>query len=198
MRTVLAAAAAGALVLGSAGGAMAHPHTSDKARGSTASEPVSRLLNVNIKRHEKIDLADVTDTTALRLRAKVHNSKKVKAEDALESVHVTLAVYDRKFSVDAVKDSESTEAELTLKVKRKAQRNQFYAGSAVISQVWGEDQVAALAAAVAEDGKAYICISGVTEDFDRYSKQTRKRLDMGVKRPVRDCVKVVNSAVVTP
>ncbi len=90
MRTVLAAAAAGALVLGSAGGATAHPHKSDKAKGpkASASEPTTKLQNVNIKRHKKIDLADVTVESKLNLRAKVHNSKKVKAADAPESTNI--------------------------------------------------------------------------------------------------------------
>ncbi len=54
-------------------------------------------------------------------------------------------------------------------------------------------QVDALTAHIAEFGKAYICIKDVDEEFDKYSKQTSKRLNMDVKKPVRDCVKVVNS-----
>jgi len=196
MRTVLAAAAAGALVLGSAGGATAHPHKSDKAQGPKASksEPMTKLQNVNIKGHKKIDLADVDATTAIKLRAKVRHSNKVKSADAPESVGMTLAVYNKKVNGTMVDGSESAAADLGLKDRKKARKNQFYAGSAVISEVWSPAQVAVLAGEVAANGKAFICISDVTDDFDKYSKQTRKRLDMDVKRPVRDCVKVVNSA----
>lgn len=180
---------------------MAHPGKSDKAKGPKVSNsvPMTKLQSVNIKRHKKIDLADVTDTTALRLRASVHNSKKVKAGDALSSVGVTLAVYDKKVNGTMVAGSESSATNLALKERKKAQRNQFYAGSTVISQVWTPDQVAALAGKVASEGKAYICISGVTTQFDRYSMQTRKRLGTNAdgsdfkKKTVRDCVKVVNS-----
>ena len=201
MRTVIAAAAAGALVLGSAGGAMAHPGKSDKAKGPKMSNsaPVEKLQGVNIKRHKKIDLADVSATTALKLRASVHNSKKVGASDARPTVGLTLAVYDKKVNGTMVAGSESEATDLALKERKKAKRNQFYAGSAVISQVWTPGQVAALASQVSSEGKAFICISGVTEDFDKYSLQTRKRLGANAdgsdlkKKTVRDCVKVVNS-----
>ncbi len=196
MRTVLAAAAAGALVLGSAGGAAAHPHKSDRAQGPEASksEPMSKLQTVRIKGHKKIDLAKVSETTALKLRAKVRYSEKVEAGDALASVGLKLAVYDRKFSKDMVPGSETADpVALSLKVRKGAKKNQFYAGPAVILQEWSEAQVGVLAGEVAKDGKAFICLSDVDEPFNKYSKQTRKRLDMDVKRPVRDCVKVVNS-----
>ena len=165
-----------------------------KKSASETKAATTKLQTVRIKGHKKIDLAKVDATTALKLRAKVRYSKKVEAKDAVQPIGMTLAVYDRKFAKEMVGGSKSAAADLALKGRNGAKKNQFYAGSAVISQVWTPAQVEVLAAEVAKDGKAYICISGVTEEFDKYSKQTRKRLDMDVRKPVRDCVKVVNSA----
>ena len=62
MRTVLAAAAAGALILGSAGGSVAAPDKAKGPKSSASAETTTKLQNVNIKGHKKIDLADVTAT----------------------------------------------------------------------------------------------------------------------------------------
>jgi hypothetical protein len=203
MRNVLAAAAAGALVLGSAGAATAGP---DKAKGpkvTSSAGATTKLAKVDIKGHKKIDLAQVDETTAVKLRAKVRYSKKTEATDALASLGLKLAVYDKKVNGMMVEGSESSAAELALKTKSKAKKNQFYAGEATILSVWTEGQVKALADAVAANGKAYICISSVDTGvtFDKYSTQTRKRLAKKAdgsditRKPVRECVKVVNSAV---
>ena len=210
-RTVLAAAAAGALILGSAGGSVAAP---DKAQGPKAKSTTqtTKLQNVNIKRHKKIDLADADAAqTALKLRAKVRYSKKVSSEDALQSFEVKLGVFDKKVNGEFVEGSASgpgeppagaSEAmvELRTKKKEKDRKNQFYAGDAVIADVWTSDQIGALATAVATNGKAYICTYSVDNElFDAFSVQTRKRLGTTAegtnytKKTVRDCVKVVNS-----
>jgi hypothetical protein len=201
MRTVLAAAAAGALVLGSAGGAIADPGKAKGPKASASETTMTKLQTVNIKRHKKIDLADLPES--INLRAKVRYSKKVAAGDALQTVGLQLAVYDKKVGGTMVGGSESTASDLALKAKSKDRKNQFYAGSAVIADVWLPGQLAVLAGEVAENGKAYICISGVTGEFNKYSQQTRKRLGMKADgsditmKTVRDCVKVVNSAAET-
>ena len=72
MRAVLAAAAAGALVLGSAGGAIAEPGKAKGPQASASETTMAKLQTVNIKRHKKIDLAKVDgDMVTLNLRAKV-------------------------------------------------------------------------------------------------------------------------------
>lgn len=202
LRSALAAVAAGALVLGSAGAATAHPK-SPKAKGpkpaaTAEAVPSAKLAKVDIKRHKKIDLADVTATTAINLRAMVRYSAKVEQASALPSFGVVLAVYDKKVNGTRVGGSESTPALVELKARTKAKKNQFYKGSAVITEVWTTPQIAALAAAVKANGKAYICIDSVDADFEKYSKQTRKRLNIDVKKPVRDCVKVVGELPPAP
>ena len=211
MRTVLAAAAAGALVLGSAGGAIAEP---GKAKGpqASASAEMTKLQNVNIKRHKKIDLADVTETSALNLRAKVRYSEKVMWDAAsVQELGMTLAVYTKKVNGEMVVVDEldplsplTTESSpatpVMIKEKKKERKNHYYAGSAVISEVWNADQLGVLADEVADNGKAYICISSVTGEFSKFSQQTRMLLgvkadqETPTKKTVRDCVKVVNSA----
>ena len=200
----LAAAAAGALILGSAGGVVATP---DKAKGpkTSASEPTTKLQTVRIKGHKKIDLADENALqTQLKLRAKVRYSKKVKAEDALESFEIKLGVFDKKVKGEFLEGSDSglpEQATVELKAKSKERKNQFYAGDAVIANVWTAGQLEALGSAVSTNGKAYICTYTVdTELFGAFSKQTRKRLGVNADgvgisgKTVRDCVKVVNSS----
>ncbi len=205
MRTVLAAAAAGALILGSAGGVVADPGKAQGPKKSTsASEPaMTKLQTVRIKGHKKIDLADENALqTQLKLRAKVRYSKKVSGTDALQSFEIKLGVFDKKVNGEFLKGSDSglpEQATVELKAKSKERKNQFYAGSAVIADVWTPEQINALAAAVEANGKAYICTYSVPETFDKYSKQTRKRLGVNAsgegisRKTVRDCVKVVNS-----
>jgi hypothetical protein len=201
LRTVLATAAAGALVLGSVGGATAAP---DKAKGPKAMNPAAsatvKLQNVSIKRHKKIDLANADAAqTALALRAKVRYSKKVSSEDALQSFGISLGVFDKKVNGTFVGGSDSAAAPVELKAKKRDRKVQFYAGEAVIADVWSAGQIEALTAAVAANGKAYICTYSVDTTFDAFSMQTRKRLGVKAdgsdftKKTVRDCVKVVDT-----
>ena len=202
MRTILAATAAGALVLGSAGAATAHPHR-DKAKGPKATvvapaDMKTKLTKVDIKRHKKIDVAKVDDSTALKLRAKVRYSGKVTDNAAsVQVVPVTLAVYDKKVNGEMVDGTQSAPTELAIKDRKKAKKTHRYYGSAKVTEVWSPEQLGALAAYLQTNGKAYICISGVDGEFDKYSKQTRKRLDMNVKKTVRECVKVYTTAAPT-
>jgi hypothetical protein len=193
MRTALAAAAAGALILGSAGGVVADP---GKAQGpkDSASEPTTKLQTVRIKGHKKIDLANETALqTQLKLRAKVRYSKKVKADES--QVELKLAVYTAK--VNGAMAGEAWSADPLALTKPKYRKNQFYAGTAGIA-----DAQADLTKVLANQDKAYICISSLGEgqSFGKFSQQTRMRLgkkaegDDYTKKIVRDCVKVVNSA----
>ena len=197
-RTVLAAAAAGALILGSAGGSVAAP---DKAQGPKAKSTTqtTKLQNVNIKRHTKIDLTNVNEETAIKLRAKVRYSAKVSSEEALPSFGIALGVFDKKVNGTFVEGSDSAAAPVELKAKKRDRKVQFYAGEAVIADVWSAGQLEALTAAVAANGKAYICTYSVDTTFDAFSMQTRKRLGVKAdgsdftKKTVRDCVKVVDT-----
>lgn len=193
-RTLLVAAAAGALVAGSAGGAVAQPA---KAGGSKADQPVAaetKLRHVNIKRHRTLDLAKADATTALKLRASVRNSSRVSASEALPSFGISLGVFDKKVNGTLVEGTVASDpATVSLKERKRKRSLQRYSGDAVLASVWSPQALADLAESLEPGDKAYICIDDVTEDFDGYSRQARKRLDIDVKRPVRDCVKVIDS-----
>jgi hypothetical protein len=188
MRTVLAAAAAGALVLGSASGAAV-------AKGKPETKPAPKstvtLQSVSIKNHKPIDLAKVTDKSAIKLRAKVLGKKQEGA-----TVAVTLGVYEKRVGGTLVTDSKSTSTSLAMR-NTKPKQVSFFAGDAVITQVWTDDQIAALAGAVKANGKAFICIASAdltTVDNERMSMSVKKRLGLAKGKAVRDCVKVVNSS----
>jgi hypothetical protein len=184
-RALLASAAAGALVLGSATGAVA------KGRPDPKPQPPVKLQSVAIKGHAPIDLAKVTETSAIKLRAMALGKKQ-----AASTVAVTLGVYDKRVGGTMVAGSESTAASLAQRAT-KPRNVSFFAGDAVITKVWTADQIAALAGAVKANGKAYICIA--TADLqpatnERLSTSVKKRLGLAKGKAVRDCVKVVNSA----
>jgi hypothetical protein len=198
MRTVVAAAAAGALILGSASGAAVakgKPETTPAPQSTVKQVKPVKLQSVSIKGHKPIDLAKVNEKSAIKLRAKVLGKKQEGA-----TVDVTLAVYDKRVGGTMLKTdaltSESASKALEMRMT-KPKRVSFFAGDAVITQVWTTDQIAALAGAVKTNGKAFICIA--TADVkpvtdERMSMGVKKRLGLAKGKAVRDCVKVINSA----
>lgn len=197
MRAFLASAAAGALILGSAAGAAtAKPST---PKGPKPAKPavtdVVRFQSVSIKGHRPIDLAKVDATTALKLRATVQHRVKV-ASDQAASISVTLGVYTKRVNGSVVPGTVPSDAvALAPVVRAKPKRVQNFKGNAVLATIWEGTEVDALKALLKPGDKAYICIATATPSFvvDKYSMQVRKRLAKDVKRPVRDCVKVIDS-----
>jgi hypothetical protein len=196
MRTVVAAAAAGALVLGSAGVATA------KGKPDTAPTPQStvKLQSVSIKGHSPIDLQTVDlATAAINLRATVRDPKGVvKTGEGAATVAVSLAIFTRKTGDPKKFKVEGTDtilpAELTITDSSKGSKNKRYVGSATLNKVWNGKQLAIVDGLVNPGGtKYYACISDadiVGFEGEARSTKVKKRLST-----VRDCVRIVDSGV---
>jgi hypothetical protein len=195
MRTVLVAAAAGALLLGSAGGAMAHPGKSHKSH--PAPNSVVKLQSIGIKRHSPIDLAKVDATTALSLRASVRDPKNVVGPAS--TIAVTLGIFDKKVNGTQVDGTDSLPTTLVLKPTTESRNWKRFTASAVLATVWTPTQIGTLKDVLKPGDKVFACIDTATPSFevDKYSVQSKKRLAKGVKKPVRECVKVIDSSVPT-
>ena len=188
MRTVLAAAAAGALVLGSAAGVSAHP-----GKGKGPKTPKPQLQVVNIKGHSPLNVFDITtdDGTgmslrALTLRATVRD--RVKPVDPAATVQVTLDAFSKKVAGTELDGFDAFEVTLTPKSTKSKVNKRFEA-----TYTFTPDQAAALAGLLAVDATPYLCIADadvVGYDNETWSNQTKKRLGKKGKA-VRDCVKIV-------
>ena len=203
MRTVLAAAAAGALVLGSAGGVVATPDKAQGPKKSTA-QTETKLRTINIKRHKVIDLAAPPET--IKLRAKVWNPDRKGAD---RTVALGLGVFTKKVEGEPFPGAEvSQKAKLAMRdkdAKKKVKR--YSAAATIVGDLWTADQVGDLAEALKPGERAYICINAVElkPDVDKYSTQVKKRLGLKMpgssdpykKKTVRDCVRVIDSTPVT-
>lgn len=198
MRVLLASAAAGALVLGSAAGA-----ATAKGKPETAPAPQTtvKLQSVSIKGHAPLDLgtADLS-TAAINLRATVRDPKRVvvTSGDAAAKVEVGLAIFTRKTGDPKKYMVPGTETivpgtMLLVTDASKASKNKKYTGAAKLTAVWTVDQLAAVDKIVNPGTKAYACIwtaDVVGVDNEKKSTKVKKRLST-----VRDCVKVVDSTV---
>ncbi len=204
MRTVLAAAAAGALLLGSAGGAVAK----GKPEAVPAPQKNDRLVSVSIKGHSPIDLKTATPATAIKLRAKLWDPKK---DSAATTVAVTLGVYTKKVNGDLfnlgttaapVLAPLSEETPLLLKGSDTTHKVKDYSATPAVQgaapALWTADELGLLATALDPGEKAYICISAVTVSPDvNKSMNVKKRLGLAKGKAVRDCVKVIDSTPLT-
>jgi hypothetical protein len=94
MRTVLAAAAAGALILGSAGGAMAAKPDTKPAPQTTV-----KLQSVSIKGHKTIDVG-VLPAATVKLRATIWDP--ANKYTSTETVTLQLAAFTKKVKGDPV------------------------------------------------------------------------------------------------
>ena len=172
MRSALAAAAAGALVLGSAGIAAA-----DTAPTTTPTAPVVKVQKVDIHQHHAVNL-DREGKIKLRLTVRATDPASVTAAT------VTLGQYLNRFQV-APNGPFTTTATLTDRVVKRHE-----------VRFKGVVEASVLTGLGLQDGQsATVCVSNVatTPTANAWSWQTEKRLAMtGVKKPVRECVKVVN------
>lgn len=176
IRTLLASAAAGALVIGSASGALAHP-VKPKA---PAKPGTIALRTVDIHRHAPINIAG-PETQKVKLRANVWDTDKSK--DAV--VTVVLAQYDKRRGTAGAATLSKELAPVT-KDKRKKSKN--YAATVSLSDI-----KTLLGAGVPAVGKiTYLCIKDVSApESTREWKQVTKKENGG------DCVKIVNKPVTT-
>jgi hypothetical protein len=190
MRTLLVAAAAGALVLGSVAGATAAPgrNSNDK--------PVLQV--VNIAGHTPLNVFDVSiaDGTTmsvrpLTLRATVRYRE---MSPPLPTISVTLDAYSKKVrGTDLTPGTAITTVTLQPKVTG-SKVNTYYQATHEFTGA----EAQAMKAVLATSKRAYLCIS--TADVTGYtypngwdwSTQTRKRLNIGNVKPVRECVKIID------
>jgi hypothetical protein len=206
MRSVLAAAAAGALVLGSAAGVTA------KGKPDTVPAPQKndRVVSVSIKGHAPIDLAKVSDGAAIKLRAKLWDPKR---DSEGTTIALKLGVYTKKTGgapLNVGTESAPVEAPLsaavplTLQPGDEKRKVKDYTGSALLKAaapavpVWTPEEIALVAAALDPGEKAYICIAAAAVDpvDTKMSVKVKKRLGMKGKA-VRDCVKIIDSTPVS-
>jgi hypothetical protein len=184
MRTVLAATAAGALILGSAAGAMA----ADPAPVVTP-PPVVKIQKVDIVRHSPIN---VEKARKLKVRMTVRTSTLT----PINAATVTLEQFTKK-----VNGNPSNPTILTAPITVPLAVTSTNADKSVV-YLKGEVNEAIFAAlddgttpALADGKSALLCISTATTDplETAWSKQTMKRLNKpGVEKPVRECVKIYN------
>jgi hypothetical protein len=190
MRTLLVAAAAGALVLGSVAGATAAPGTKPNDK------PVLQV--VNIAGHSPLNVFDVsiTDLTTmsvrpLTLRATIRYKEMT---PPLPTISVTLDAYSKKVRGTDLTPSGSITT-VTLQPKLTGSTvNTYYQATHQFSVTEAE----AMKAALATSKRAYLCISAADVTGYTYpngwdwSTQTQKRLNIGNVKPVRECVKIIN------
>lgn len=189
MRTLLVAAAAGALALGSVAGATAAP-------GRKANDkPVLQV--VNIVGHSPLNVFDVTmDKTTmsvrpLTVRATVRYNG---VTPPLPTISVTLDAYSKKVrGTDLTKETAIISMTLNPKITRSKVNTHYQA-----THQFKEAEATAMKAALATSTRAYLCIS--TADVTGYdypngwdwSTQTRMRMNIDNVKPVRECVRIIN------
>ncbi len=190
MRTLLVAAAAGALVLGSVAGATAAPGRKSNDK------PVLQV--VNIAGHTPLNVFDVSiaDGTTmsvrpLTLRATVRYER---MNPPLPTISVTLDAYSKKVrGTDLIPGTAITTVTLQPKVTG-SKVNTYYQSTHQFTAA----EAQAMKSVLATSKRAYLCIS--TADVTGYtypngwdwSTQTRKRLNIGNVKPVRECVKIID------
>jgi hypothetical protein len=190
MRTLLVAAASGALVLGSVAGATAAPGRKSNDK------PVLQV--VNIAGHTPLNVFDVSlaDGTTmsvrpLTLRATVRYRRMT---PPLPTISVTLDAYSKKVrGTDLTPEPAITT--VTLQPKATGSKvNTYYQ----TTYRFTEAEAQAMKAVLASSKKAYLCIAAADVTGYTYpngwdwSTQTRKRLNIGNVRPVRECVRIIN------
>ena len=184
MRTVLAAAAVGALVLGSAGGVVADP---GKAKGPKAKSGYVKVTKVDIRKHKKINLDDVYGD--LKLRVKVRDTTGV-TPDAATDPGVTLALFESKRSMAPIAGIDSVVAKYDGMASKGKKSKKWITYKFTVAK----DLLAPVESAIdaGTDGfKGYLCISDIETDATEQNRQTMRRLNTDPdKKTLRECVKV--------
>lgn len=180
MRSVLAAAAAGALVVGSAAGVMAAP---GKGKGKPpAKAGYLQVTKVDFHRHSPVNVFGTAVTRDLAVRATVRDRAKAEGADPT-SVTVTVAQYTKKRG-DLVPTGFTADVVMTL---NKAKRNEkTYKGA-----VPGADLRTAFAT-LAPGATAYVCIKDVVLVAPDPVSVKGDKKPVTKKENGGDCVRVVN------
>lgn len=181
MRNVLAAAAAGALVLGSAGAATAGPGKGKKT--GKAEYMQLRMVDVHngfLNVHPQAKHRDI------KVKALVRDT--VKGSDPTD-VSVVLAHYDAKGTPAAPALIEDQTVKLELKGKPGKKTQKYRA------VVKGDDLASALVGVVGEGDTTYVCLkdASLTAATGVQIKDPRKQVAKKLQRQ-RDCFRVVNVA----
>jgi len=191
MKFLVAAATAGALVAGSAAGAMAAPLV---AKPSKKAAPTVVLKSVDLKRHSAINFANVNLATdsPIRVTARFKDSSG-NGLNASSTFEVTLAEYTRKVGGRraAMPTVSPVTADLTWTRGKK---------SKLFSGVVESDQLRTISEqlkAAPEGTSALLCLSSISPEHARSTKM-KKRLDSNDRIAVGDCVRLVYKAPTTP
>ena len=178
LRSVLAAAAAGALVLGSAGAVTAHP---GKAKGKAKQEYMQlRMVDVH---NGFLNVNPAAKHRDIKVKALVRDT--VKASDPTD-VSVVLAHYAAKGTpaVPPLINDVTVKLELKSKAGKKSQKYR--------AVVEGDALAEALAEVLPVGATTYVCLKDASLEGANVkdpAKQVAKKLERG-----RDCFRVVNIA----
>ena len=190
MRTLLVAAAAGALVLGSVAGATAAPGRKSNDK------PVLQV--VNIAGHSPLNVFEVSiaDGTTMSVRPlTLRATVRYKAmTPPLPTISVALDAYSKKVRGTDLTTGPSITTVTLHPNLTGSMVNTYYQAT---HQFTGPE-AEAMKAVLATSKRAYLCIS--TADVTGYtypngwdwSIQTQKRLNIGNFKPVRECVKIIS------
>jgi hypothetical protein len=189
MRTVLAAAAAGALVIGSASGAAI-------AKPAKKQAAVPRIQSVSIWGHSPVNVHTIDSAREIKVRATVRYAKDEAPQSAATSptASVTLAAYAKKVQLPAVVPIAGPMAAETLLFHSSSQKDLRLR---TVGYKLDPAEIAALQDAVraAQDAKTkvYLCISDVdVAGVTAMSTKVTKRVAPTKGKAVRDCVKVID------
>lgn len=182
-KLLVSSLAAGALVLGSATGAVAHGKAHPKPKPKPPA-PYIQLTSVDVHRHSPVNVNAAAVTRSIHLRATVRDTVRTANPT---SVSIVLAQYTKKrgTEVEPPVVADITEA-LTLKATNKRKKSKQYA--AVIT---GAELKAALSG-MPVGSAAYVCIKSaeVTAPAGVTVKADAKRV--AVKENGGDCVRIIN------
>ena len=188
MRTVLAAAAAGALIMGSAAGAMAAPE--DKPA------PKPQIQSVSIHGHSPVNVWSVDSAREIQLRATVRYAKgTTPAKGSAPATQVWLGTFTKRVAGTPIATTPSNPFIKVdaLDVRSQNKRDARYTKTFKLTAPEVTSLQAAVTAATNTQTKVYLCISNVaTEGVTERSNKVEQRLVGKKGKPVRDCVKVIN------
>ncbi len=189
MRTLLVAAAAGALALGSVAGATAAPGRKSNDK------PVLQV--VNIVGHSPLNVFDVTttDNTTTSVRPlTVRATVRYNGKTPLPTISVTLDAYSKK-----VRGTDLTKDAVIKTVTLHPEAHTIEGEHPLLGHLqFNDTEAKAMKDALATSKRAYLCIStadGTGYDYPNgwdWSTQTRMRMNIDNVKPVRECVKIID------
>lgn len=182
LRPVLATVAAGALILGTAGAASAAPKAKTPKPGAVT------ISKVDIKRHSPINVESLDTARDLKVKITLRDTDPTAT---VTGATVSFAQYDKKVNGQLVAPSTVSISDLVLTSPKVGKKSVTFTGVVAKASL--------VAAGVADDSTALVCLSGVVltiTDSDttavKKSQQTQRRLGEGTKKPVRECIRLVN------